>query len=391
MKRRTFVKMIGGAAAGCVAAGCTGQEVLTYRPASPVPAAPLPDLPVSAAATVAAATVATATVALVKAANYDRKLVRQQVQVALDALGGVRDIIPPGAAVALKVNLTGGTPCPLAHGVPRTESYWTHPEVVRAIGELLRDAGAQKLYIVEGLFSADSYAAAGYEEIAKSIGAELVDLNSPAPYKHFYKAPVGDGRFIYDEFLLNPVLDNVDALISVPKMKCHWCCGVTVAMKNLVGLVPMLLYCRRPDDGGRSALHVGPHGEEDFKPRLPRAVVDLNRARPIDLALVDGIATMDGGENSYVQDDTHLQASQVLIAGKNAVATDAVATAMMGFDPAADYPNRPFLRAENHLNIAHGLGLGTNRLADISIRGVPIEEVRQKFAPSGVRGSAPFQ
>jgi uncharacterized protein (DUF362 family) len=120
-------------------------------------------------------------------------------------------------------------------------------------------------------------------------------------------------------------------------------------------------------------------------------IVDLNRARPIHLSLVDGITTMDGGENSYVEDDTHLQTPQVLIAGKNVVATDAVATAVMGFDPTAEYPNQPFLRGENHLNIARSLGLGTNRLEEVEVKGVPIEEVRQKFAPSGVRGTAPFQ
>jgi uncharacterized protein (DUF362 family) len=381
MNRRTFVKVMGGTAAGLFAAGCSGRELPITPTTIPAPSTPAPSPPVSPAATVA----------IVKAANYDRKLVRQQVQAALDAIGGVRDIIPSGASVAMKVNLTGGTWCPLVHGVPRIESYWTHPEVVRALGELLRDAGAKKLYIVEGLFTADSYANAGYEEVAQSLDATLVDLNSPAPYKDYYGASVGDGWLVYDKITLNPVLDNVDAFVSVPKMKCHWCCGVTVAMKNLVGLVPLLLYCRTPAEGGRSALHVGPHGGEDFKPRLPRAIVDLNRARPIHLSLVDGIATMDGGENSYVADITHLQASQVLIAGKNAVATDAVATAVMGFDPTAEYPQQPFLHAENHLNIARSLGLGTNQLDKVEIKGVPLQEVRQEFAPSGLRGTAPFQ
>jgi uncharacterized protein (DUF362 family) len=224
----------------------------------------------------------------------------------------------------------------------------------------------------------------------KSIDAMLVDLNSPEPSKVYCTTAVGPGWLIYEKFTLNPILDNVDAFVSLPKMKCHWCCGVTIAMKNLVGLVPMLRYCRAPSDGGRSALHVGPDGKEDFKSRLPRVIVDLNRARPVHLSLVDGITTMDGGENGWVE-GTHLQTPQVLIAGKNVVTTDAVATAVMGFDPTAEYPNVPFLRTENHLNIAQGLGLGTNRLEEIEVKGVSIEEVRQKFAPSGIQGNAPFQ
>jgi uncharacterized protein (DUF362 family) len=71
----------------------------------------------------------------------------------------------------------------------------------------------------------------------------------------------------------------------------------------------------------------------------------------------------------------------LLIAGKNAVATDAVATAVMGFDPTAEYPNVPFLRGENHLNIARNLGLGTNRLDEIELKGITsLDEVRQNFA-----------
>jgi uncharacterized protein (DUF362 family) len=71
----------------------------------------------------------------------------------------------------------------------------------------------------------------------------------------------------------------------------------------------------------------------------------------------------------------------VVIAGKNAVATDAVAAAAMGFDPAADYPAAPFLRGESHLNLAHGLGLGTNRLGEIGVVGAAIDEVRYPFNP----------
>ncbi len=375
MNRRTFLKGIGAAAAGLVVAGCQRQGLSPAATAVPAPGTP-------------AAPVASVAIAMAK--TYERNLVRQQVQAALDALGGISDIIRPGASVALKVNLTGGTACPSVAGAPRIETYWTHPEVVQALGELLRDAGAKKLFIVDGIFSADSYASSGYADVAKALDATLVDLNYPEPYKDYYTATVGQGSLIYDKFSFNPVLDNVDAFISVPKLKCHYCCGVTVAMKNLIGLGPWQLYCRTLADGSRSAFHVGANGKEDFKPRLPRVVVDLNRARPIQLALVDGIRTIDGGENGYNL-GIHVQSPGVLLAGKNAVAVDAVSTAVMGFDPATEYPNPPFLRGENHLNIARELGLGTNRLEEIEVKGASVAEVRQKFVPAGVLGDPPFQ
>ncbi len=356
---------MGGMAAGISLAACSDKKWLTAAPEKISTNLPGP---------------LTSTVAIVKAETYNRKLVHQQVQAALDAIGGIADIIKPGDSVAIKINLTGGTCCLSPHKVPRTESYWTHPEVVRALGELLRDAGAKKLYIVEGIFTPDSFTEGGYEEIAGPIDAALVDLNRPDPYSEFSTTAVGEGWLVYENFEFNPVLDNIDAFISVPKMKCHATCGVTVAMKNLIGLGPMPFYRVQSTDDNRTAFHGGPAGQEEAKHRLPGVVVDLNRARPIHLALVDGISTTDGGEGPWVE-NTHMQTPHLLIAGKNAVATDAVATAVMGFDPAAMYPGSPFLHSDNHLDIAHRMGLGTNDLAEIEIKGISsLDEVRQNFA-----------
>jgi len=54
----------------------------------------------------------------------------------------------------------------------------------------------------------------------------------------------------------------------------------------------------------------------------------------------------------------------------------------MGFDPTAEYPNPPFLRADNHLNIAYALGLGSNRLTDIEVVGEGLDDVKMKFEPA---------
>jgi uncharacterized protein (DUF362 family) len=175
---------------------------------------------------------------------------------------------------------------------------------------------------------------------------------------------------------LNHLLEEVDTFVSVAKMKMHWWAGVTLSMKNLIGLAPVGSYNSSPQDLNRSAFH----GNENITGmRLPRVIVDLNRARPIHLALIDGISTVDGGEGPW-HDLSQINAG-VLIAGKNAVATDAVATAVMGFDPCAEMPHSPFFRGINHLNLARTLGLGTNRLDEIEILGTPIAAVQRKFRP----------
>ena len=214
--------------------------------------------------------------------------------------------------------------------------------------------------------------------MAEDLGATLIDLNQTIPYGDFAAAPVGEDWFIYSDFTFNHILEDVDAFISVSKMKCHYNCGVTHSMKNLVGLVPANHYALDTSHWWRSALHG--HSIEEAKSRLPKVILDLVRARPIHLALIDGIKTGEGGETP--RESFAPVAPGVLIAGKDPVATDAVATATMGFDPTVEPPADPFLRGDNYMNLAYGLGLGTNRLQEISVVGTPIDDVLLEFEPS---------
>jgi uncharacterized protein (DUF362 family) len=316
-------------------------------------------------------------VAIARANNYDRQLVRQQVQTLLDGLGGLGDVIRPGDRVAIKPNLTGGTGVTPLPGIPAVESYITHPEVVRALGEALRDAGAGQLFIVEGVYDGETYPAWGYQDVAEALGATLIDLNVPQPYPNFISAPVGEGWFVYPEYTINPILTEIDVFVSVAKMKCHWNCGVTLSMKNLIGLIPVSHYRCGPDHVYRSDLH-GCDGE--FKTRLPGVVVDLARIRPIHLALIDGIKTVEAGEGPWIETMAPV-APGVLVAGKNPVATDAASAAVMGFDPTIAYPSAPFLRSDNYLSLADAMGLGPHRLEEIEAVGAAIDDARYEFMP----------
>ena len=85
---------------------------------------------------------------------------------------------------------------------------------------------------------------------------------------------------------------------------------------------------------------------------------------PPDVSLIDGIV----GAN-YREWGGDPVTSGVLIAGDNAVATDAVATRLMGFDPAAPRGTVPFLVADNHLRMCAELGLGSLEPRDIALNG----------------------
>jgi uncharacterized protein (DUF362 family) len=370
LSRRRWLQAIGAAAIGLLAEGCLPQSA-TSAP-EPLAAA----RPTAAQAQPQADPAAR--VAIAQAASYDERLVRQQVRALIDGIGGLDDLIRRGPRVAIKVNLTGGTNSKPVQGVAPIESFATHPMVVRALGEALREAGARELFIVEAVYERASFSQWGYDDIAKALGATLIDLNNPHPYPAFVRVPVGPDAFIYQEFSLHPLLQEIDSFVSVAKIKCHQIGGITLSMKNLFGLAPLQLYRRDPKDTYRSAFH---GDAEDTGMRVPRIIIDMNRARPIHLALLDGIKTVEGGEGPWIESMRPI-APGVLIAGKQALATDAVATAVMGFDPRADYPSAPFLHGDNHLNLAADRKLGTNQLHEITVVGESIDAVRQQFQPS---------
>jgi uncharacterized protein (DUF362 family) len=317
-------------------------------------------------------------VAIATARDYDRTGIYNAVRDMLDNLGGIGDIVKPGARVAIKTNLTGGLGNNGPPGLSPMESFVTHPEVVRALGALVRDAGASDVYIVEAVYQWGSYTEWGYEEIAQELGATLIDLNSPAPYDDFTQVAIPGGGALYDAFTLNPLLQDIDAFMSVSKMKCHWVAGVTHTLKNLFGLVPLQFYRQSARDTYRSGFH-GP-SDDTAGQRVPEIIVDLNKTRPIHLGLIDGVLTTEGGEGPWIQTFGPI-APGVLFAGKDPVATDAVATAAQGFDPTAPAFAVPFVRGKNHIAIAAAAGLGTNRLDEIEVLGTSIADVRRDFKP----------
>jgi len=316
-------------------------------------------------------------VAIAQAQTYDRTLIKQQVQALVENLGDVGDVFKPGTRAALKVNLTSGAHFRPPPGLTAPESYVTHPEVVRALGELLLDAGVRELSIVEAVYDSGSFALWGYEEIARELGAVLIDLNSPAPYADFVSVPVKAGGSIYESFIVNPILTEIDTLISVAKLKCHYNCGVTLSMKNRIGLLPVSRYRLSPDHWWRSALH---GVEEETAVRLPGVILDLQRAFPVRLALIDGVLSAEGGE--VPRGSFHPLQPGVLVAGRDPVAADAVGTAVMGFDPLAEPPQPPFLRCQNYLTMARRADLGTNDLREIQVTGLAIDDVQTPFEPA---------
>ncbi len=361
--RRDFLRATGTAAASLLLAGCQTPAAPTVAP--------------TAAPTAAPTVVPKPRVAIGRASDYTRSTIENQVAALIDQVGGLGDVVKPGDSVAIKVNLTGGVTSGTLNGLKPEETYVTHPEVARALVRQVQAAGAKEVFIVEAAYEWESFTAWGYEALAEETGATLIDLNDSKPFADFIEAPVGGlPGLIYQKFTLNKLLTDVDVFMSVSKMKNHFLAGVTHTMKNLYGLVPYRFYRLAEEDRYRSGFH-GP--EDETRARLPRIIVDINRARPINFSLVDGVLSTQGGEGPWISTLAAIQPG-LLVAGKNPVATDAVATALMGHDPTGEYPDAPYFRCDNHLNLAAAAGLGTNRLDEIDAVGAVIDDVKVQFS-----------
>ena len=91
---------------------------------------------------------------------------------------------------------------------------------------------------------------------------------------------------------------------------------------------------------------------------------------------------MTGGEGPWTT-GLGLAKPGVLIAGLNPVSTDAVSTAVMGFDPMAPGGAGTFRDVDNMMELAEAVGLGTRDLNKIEVAGSAIADVVYPFGPLG--------
>jgi uncharacterized protein (DUF362 family) len=347
----------------------------------------------------AAASKPTAPVSIARCRGYEPGTVLPALQTMLDQLGGLGKLVA-GKTVAVKVNLTGH-PRQQALGLPASRTYQTHPAVVLALATLLDRAGAKRIRFLEGTYQREPLEklleVAGWD--LKALAAlkakvEYEDTRNKGQGTKYHEVKVPGGGSLFPAYLLNHSYVDCDVYVSLAKLKNHATAGVTLTMKNNFGITPTALYGQpRPDErstSNRVAIfhqgkdrpaagvpqEVNPNGLKRTSYRVPRHTVDAVGIRRIDLALIDGVETVSGGEGPWLK--LAAQRPGLLLAGRNAVCTDAVATAVMGYDPQASSATGPF-PGDNHLALAAALGLGTNDPKQIEVLGLSLKDARHPF------------
>jgi hypothetical protein len=232
-------------------------------------------------------------------------------------------------------------------------------------------------------------------------GVEFENTNNLGKGKRYSRLKVPGRGYIYPAYDLNHAFEDTDVFVSMAKLKNHETCGVTLSLKNCFGNTPASIYGdsagvdepnEKPTSGRGEIFHAGkrqppksapqeldPSSNREPGYRVPHIVADLVAARPIDLAIIDGIESMAGGEGPWNRGPLRLVQPGVLIAGTNPVTTDAVATAVMGYDPRAQRGTTPFRTCDNTMRLAEGHGVGTTDLNRIEVVGVPIAQALYRY------------
>jgi uncharacterized protein (DUF362 family) len=346
-----------------------------------------------------------APVAIAKCASYDED-VTARLGAMFDQLGGLGKLAA-GRTVTIKLNMTG-SPGQRVEGRPPGNTHFVHPKVVGAVAYHLGRAGAKRIRFVESPWATagpleDTVLDSGWNLRAlqsAAAGVEWENTNALGKGKAYARFPVPGSPYMYPAYDLNHAYQDTDVFVSLAKLKNHAVCGVTLSLKNCFGALPASIYGddagvdapnekpgggreavghmgrRQPSKSAPQELHFGAEHEPGY--RVPRIVADLAMARPIHLAIIDGVESIAGGEGPWV-DGIRIVKPGVLIAGMNPVCTDTVAAAAMGYDPRAPRGTKPFRNADNTLWLAEQHGVGAADLKRIEVRGAAIHDVVYRF------------
>ena len=217
--------------------------------------------------------------------------------------------------------------------------------VFRAVLRRLRERTRARIYAVDGMFERPPgrpLHALNYLNVLREYDVDFVDAHQP-PFT-LYESP--GGGIMFRRYMLTAAI-AADAFVSVAKLKNHAFQGVTLSLKNLFGLPPML-----PHGRSRTYWH--------HIIRLSHVLPDLGRIADPCLNVIDGLTGQAGREWGGEG-----RISNLLVAGDQTIATDACATWLMGHDPTTDWPSQPFLRDRSALRIAAEHSFGTVNLDEI--------------------------
>lgn len=231
--------------------------------------------------------------------GYDIKALTRKT---FEAAGGINHFIAKGDVVVIKPNISWAR-------APQFAAT-THPEVLQAVVELCREAGAKRVRIADNTIhdARRCFAVTGAGMVAKNTGADLIYPRASLMRDMELK---GSRLGVWPVFV--PLIE-ADKLINLPVAKHHSLSSLTLGMKNWIGGV----------DGSRWSLH------QD----IDMSILDLAQFFKPTVTLIDAvrIMTRNGPSGGSTADVT---TKNTLILSDDPVAADAKAALLFGRQPSA--------------------------------------------------------
>ena len=239
-------------------------------------------------------------------------------RLAVELLGGMSRFVKPGARVVVKPNiLTAREP---QYGVT------TNPAAVAAVVTMCWDAGAKSVTVLDRPTAPprQAYTVSGIQEAVRKAGGDMKVLSD----RDFERIAIPEGLVLSSWPLLVDVFE-ADVTINMPCAKTHGLAGLTLSMKNLMGVM----------GSQRGLIH------QEFTQKI----VDVNTLIKPQLIVLDAYRLLfrNGPTGGGLQD---VKMGRTCVAGTNQVSVDAYGATLFGMQASdLDYVTRA---AEQGLGVA---------------------------------------
>jgi uncharacterized protein (DUF362 family)/Pyruvate/2-oxoacid:ferredoxin oxidoreductase delta subunit len=207
-------------------------------------------------------------ISLKKCTSYEHTILRKTLNALLEPFSGELSRIRPGARVLLKPNLLSGH--------PPEDAVTTHPALLEAVLLYFLDLGAKPI-----IGDSPSPVFKDMEEIFEITGLASLRKQYGVPLVHFDSIGWNLKRIGGREYPVVKLIDEVEFIVNLPKVKTHNLTILTLGVKNMYGIVP----------GFRKAfLHKEYPNTIDFSD----VNIDLYLLANPFLTIYDGIVGMEG-------------------------------------------------------------------------------------------------
>jgi uncharacterized protein (DUF362 family)/Pyruvate/2-oxoacid:ferredoxin oxidoreductase delta subunit len=236
-------------------------------------------------------------------------------------------------------------------GKPPEKAVTTHPEIVRAVIELVQDGGGKVLV-------GDSPGIGKSEQVVRKCGIMPVIEETGATFTPFTESIVVPGRGgIFQHLEIAREVLDADVIINLPKLKTHQMMGLTCGVKNMFGAVVGMRKIR---------LHLQAGTNKEF---FATMLLELAEFLKPTLTLVDGITAMEG-DGPGSGNPIHIGA---IFSSQSMLAIDTVACDLLKLPPKSVWTQK----------VAVDSGRPGCRMEEIELLGDNIEGLRPaKFRPA---------